>query len=119
MQKLYEDFRERAAVYLIYVAEAHPSDEWQLDSNEEDKVLLEQPTTYEERIGIAKEMLGALSLDLPTLVDEMDNAAAIAFSAWPERLYVIDKAGKVVYMGGPGPGGFVPDAARRALHTLL
>ena len=39
----------------------------------------------------------------------MDNAAARAFGAWPERLYVLAPTGEVVYQGGKGPYGFKPE----------
>jgi len=39
---------------------------------------------------------------VPILVDLMDNNANVAFSAWPERLYVL-RDNKIVYKGGVGP----------------
>ena len=30
-------------MFLVYVAEAHPEDEWQLDSNREEGVIFSQP----------------------------------------------------------------------------
>lgn len=61
----------------------------------------------------------ALDLGIPQLVDGMDNAAAEAFSAWPERIYVADATGALAYVGGPGPWEFNPDDARAALDELL
>jgi hypothetical protein len=119
LQNLYEEFRDRAAMFLIYVAEAHPEDEWQLESNREAGVIFSQPKRYEERVTIAREMLQTLSLSIPTLVDGMDDGAVTAFAAWPERLFVADIAGKIAFAGGAGPFGFDPGAAGEALKALL
>jgi type I thyroxine 5'-deiodinase len=42
------------------------------------------------------------------VIDKEDNKVNAAYSAWPDRLYVVGKDGKVAYKGGPGPGGFKP-----------
>jgi len=33
----------------------------------------------------------------------MTNAANDAYSAWPERIYIIDESGRIAYAGGMGP----------------
>jgi hypothetical protein len=53
------------------------------------------------------------------LVDNMDNAAFEAYSAWPERIYILSPNGRIHYEGGPGPFGFDPDEARESLDSLL
>ena len=116
---MFEAVRDRAAMYIVYVAEAHPEDEWQLDSNREEGVVFRQPQVLAARVAIAEEMMAKLGLRIPTLVDAMDDAAVTAFAAWPERLFVVDSAGKVAFAGAPGPFGFDPQAARAALESLL
>jgi Iodothyronine deiodinase len=49
----------------------------------------------------------------------MDDAVSEAFAAWPERLYVADRGGRITFVGGPGPFEFDPDAAAAALAELL
>jgi hypothetical protein len=56
---------------------------------------------------------------MPVFVDEMDNTVSEAFAAWPERIYVVDAAGRIAYAGAPGPWGFDPDAAAKALAAIL
>ena len=60
-----------------------------------------------------------MGLTLPVLVDRLDDAASNAFAAWPERIYVVDRDGRIAYVGGPGPFEFDPDAAAAALDELL
>ena len=104
----------------MYIAEAHAADEWQLPANLEDgDYCFRQPTSFEARCAAGRLMAPKLGLTIPTLVDGMDDAAARAFSAWPERIYVIDRDGRVAYPGAPGPGGFKPEDAEAALCALV
>ena len=82
-------------------------------------MLLEQHVTREDRVAAAREGVERLGLTLPVLVDGMDDAVSEAFAAWPERLYVVDRRGRLAYVGGPGPFEFDPDAAEAALVELL
>jgi hypothetical protein len=61
----------------------------------------------------------ALAYGIRTYVDEMDDAVMTAYAAWPERLYLVDLEGKVVYAGGRGPFGFKPGQLKRAMDSLL
>ena len=80
---------------------------------------IRQPATFEARCAAARLMAPKLGLTIPTLVDGMDDAAARAFSAWPERIYVVHRDGRVAHAGAPGPWGFKPEEAEQALHHLL
>ena len=60
----------------------------------------------------------SLGLTMPTLVDTMDDNASLAYGAWPDRIYVIGKNGKVIAAGEPGPRGFSPDALEAVLRRL-
>jgi hypothetical protein len=90
-----------------------------MESNREDKVLLNQPVSLEERRRAARILVDRFAYDIPLAIDGMDNRAEAAYAAWPERLYVVDKGGRVVYRGGLGPFGFDPREMERALSVLL
>lgn len=94
-------------------------DEWQIESNETEGIQVKQHTTFAARLTAAKLCAGNLGLTIPTLVDGMDNAAFEAFSAWPERIYIVDKDGKIHYCGGHGPYDFKPPEARALIAELL
>jgi hypothetical protein len=104
---------------FVYVAEAHPVDEWQMEANEEEGVLVRQHTTLAERLAAAREGAARMSLTMPLLVDGMDDAVSAAFAAWPERIFVVGVDGRIAFAGEPGPWGFEPDAARAALVQVL
>ena len=116
---MHDAFQNHAAFYVVYIAEAHAVDEWQLASNEAADIRWQQHTQFSERLTAAKICAQELQLRMPTLVDSMDNAANTLFAAWPERIYIIDKGGTVAYRGGYGPYDFDPAEAQQALETLL
>eukprot|EP01090_Pellita_catalonica_P021742 TRINITY_DN8218_c0_g1_i1.p1 TRINITY_DN8218_c0_g1~~TRINITY_DN8218_c0_g1_i1.p1 ORF type:complete len:129 (+),score=22.43 TRINITY_DN8218_c0_g1_i1:264-650(+) len=111
--------RKAAAFFLtVYIQEAHPADEWNLYSN----ICFSQPKTLTERVGLCKDYLDQNediwpkfdnNLDYPNnrfavVVDTMQNSANLTYSAWPERLYVIQN-NKIVYKGDKGPDGYHPE----------
>jgi iodothyronine deiodinase-like protein len=92
---------------------------WQLKSNERDQVVFATPRSGEERAGIAGLCRRNLKIDLPVLVDGVDDGVGRAYAAWPDRLYVIGRDGRVAYKSRPGPFGFQAEGVRKALETLL
>ncbi len=116
---MYHRYRDRAAFAFVYIAEAHTTDGWQLDANLEDDVLLANHVTLDDRFAAARAGVERLSLTLPVLVDGMDDAVSNAFAAWPERIHVVGRDGRIAHAGGPGPFEFDPDASGAALAELL
>ena len=99
---------------MIYIREAHPTDGWDVGS----KYRTHDPVTLEERRKVANDCATALQHGIKTYVDEMDDGVMIAYAAWPERLYLIDINGQVIYASGPGPWGFKPDELGDAIEQL-
>src|SRR5262245_50693874 len=56
---------------------------------------------------------------MPMVVDTLDDRVGHAYSGMPDRLYVIDKGGRVAYQGGRGPFGFKAGEMEQALIMLL
>ena len=110
--QIYNDYKDRVDFLTVYVREAHPTDEWQMKSNVKDDVCYAQPKTLEQRVAIAKDFTARFKFPLPFGIDDMSNAADIAYAAWPERLYVIDETGHVAYRGGMGPFNYKPAEVR-------
>lgn len=86
-----------------------------MEDNREDEIVFTQPTTFEERQALAKVLVERLQYRLPVAVDGIENPAERAFSAWPERIYVVGRGGRILYKGGMGPFGFKPEEAEEAL----
>ncbi len=116
---MHDQFKDQALFYVIYIAEAHAVDEWQISSNEQAGIRLKQHSKFVQRLAAAQLCAQELELRIPTLVDSMDNLASEVFASWPERIYIIDKGGKVYYRGGYGPYDYNPTEARESLVELL
>jgi type I thyroxine 5'-deiodinase len=48
----------------------------------------------------------------------MDDKVEKTYAAWPDRLYIVDKKGKIAYKGGKGPGGFKPAEMASKLRKI-
>jgi hypothetical protein len=113
--QIYDDYKDHADFLTVYVREAHPTDEWQMKSNVKEDVCYAQPKTLEQRMAIANDFTKRFKYPLPFGVDDMSNAADLAYSAWPERIYIIDESGHIAYRGGMGPFNYKPVEAREWL----
>lgn len=116
---MYQSYRDRAAFLFVYVREAHPTDEWRMPVNEEEGVLFAQPKTLEARHDVARQCCNKLSLTMPTVVDSIDNRVDGLYAAWPERIFIVDREGRIAYAGGQGPFGFKPAEAEAWLKKNL
>ena len=99
---------------MVYILEAHASDSWKLAKN----ISVATPRSFDERDNVASSCVRKLGIEMPALVDNFDNAAETAYTGWPDRLYLVDRWGRIAYKSGPGPFGFHPseleDALKRA-----
>ena len=96
----------------MYIREAHPQDEWQMKSNVDQNICYMQPRTFPQRVAIANDFVKRFHYPIPIAIDTMNNAADHTYGGWPERIYIIDESGKIVYRGGLGPFDYHPEEAR-------
>jgi len=106
------------AFYAVYIVEAHPTDIWQMKSNIKDNVLFANPKSDEERAFVAGACVRKLGIKFPAIIDGIENRTEVAYTGWPDRLYLIDRDGKVVFKSKPGPFGFKPDQLEAAIKKL-
>ena len=114
---MYDQFKDQADFLTVYIREAHPDDEWQMDVNLKDEVCYLQPKTLEQRVAIANDFTQRFNYPLPLVVDTMADAANKTYAAWPERLYILGPDGTVVYKGGIGPFHYKPEEVRAWLEA--
>ena len=104
---------------MIYIREAHPTDGRQVGSNRKSKVLYKQATTLNQRKNTAKACKVGLKINIPIIVDGMNNAANRAYGGWPDRLYIVGTDGRIAWRGGRGPRGFRPADMEAELVKLI
>ena len=90
-----------------------------MSANDRVGVKLDQPKTTESRNLAASKCCQALHLAMPLLVDTIDDQVNRAYSGFPDRLYLIDRHGKVAYKGGRGPYGYKPRQLEQNLLLML
>jgi hypothetical protein len=105
--------------FLVYIQEAHASDAWQLEINEKENVVYQEPQHYDERISLAGTCSTNLGIEFPALVDTIENTTERAYTAWPDRLYVIDGSGRIAYKSAAGPFGFKTDELSKSIGQLV
>jgi hypothetical protein len=88
-------------------------------SNDRADIVVKQPRVAGERVAVAKTCCESLGITMPMVVDAMDDRVGHLYSGMPDRLYVIDRDGRVAYKGGRGPFGFKVGEMEQALVMLL
>jgi hypothetical protein len=105
--------------YVVYIREAHALDS-RSPSGGGGNPIVEDPCTLAERRRVAEECLAKLELEeLPALVDDVDDTVNAAYAAWPDRMYLVGRDGRIAYHGGRGPFGFLPDELEAAIRAEL
>lgn len=116
MEELYKTYKNDAAIFIVYVSEAHASDSnWPVAYAT--SLGIKKHTSYGERCSVASRLVAEKKLTIPCLIDKLDNGVASAYQALPDRVYLINKDGKLVIAGNRGPWGFEP--ALTAAETWL
>ena len=119
LEEQHRRYGDRVTYMIVYIREAHPEDGWVLSENREAGIAVPDPRTLAERAEVATTCSFALETTIPMLVDDADDAVAAAYGGWPDRLYLIDRSGRIAYQGGEGPFGFDPDALSAAVQAEL
>jgi hypothetical protein len=119
LEELYDRYRDEVAFFIVYIREAHPEDGWALADNRREEIALADPTSLAERAEAADACVLRLRTRIPVLLDDVDDAVALAYGGWPDRLYLIGRDGRVAFQGERGPDGFKPEELAAAIETEL
>ena len=103
---MYKSYGSDVEFLIVYIREAHPNKEYP------------QPTTFDQRVGIAQTMCSDLKISIPTLIDGVDNKVGSAYSGFPDRMYLVGTDGKIAYKGARGPFGFKPSELENAIKKI-
>ncbi len=118
LHQIWERWSDKVEFLVVYIREAHPEEGWVVTSNRDDDILVNDPTTLEERTEVATACALRLNIRMPVVVDDLDDGIASAYGALPDRLYLIGRDGNVAFQGDQGPWGFNPQALEEAIGKL-
>jgi len=119
LEELYDRHGDEVAFFIVYIREAHPEDGWVLADNRREEVAVVDPTSLDERAAAADACVVRLRTRIPVLLDGVDDAVALAYGGWPDRLYLIGRDGRVAFQGERGPDGFKPEELAAAIAAEL
>lgn len=103
--ELFSKYGDSVNFIIVYTIEAHPigtaspySDkEWPLNySTDADGNPISQPLTYDERLDLAKKTIEEQGIDVPILIDEMDNPIWCTYGQAPNIAYLIRTDGRII-----------------------
>ena len=118
IERLYQTYKDIAAIYIVYVSEAHASDGgFPFPASQATEFGIREHQTYQHRCRVAQALVDKKRLTIPFLADGMDDKVAKTYLGHPDRLYLVDKEGRIGIAGEPGPDGFMP--ALRAAEAWL
>ena len=81
--------------------------------------MFDKPENYTQRVALGSTCVRKLGIEMPALVDDFENSTEIAYTGWPDRLYIVDKEGRIVHKSGAGPFGFDVPAMEADLKALV
>jgi len=116
LNKLYPEYKDHIPFYLIYIREAHSTNDWASTRNQREGIVLEPAANMGERQDHATMCVRKLHIEFPTLVDSMEGSAEKAYDAWPSKAFVVDKRGKIVFSTGLSEQDFHPSELEAALR---
>lgn len=115
LQSLYEKYSPQADFHWVYIQEAHAID----GRRPSQTVEIALHKTLEDRKKAATGCSAASTLKVPVLLDDMKDTVSEAYSALPERFFILGTDGQVAYAGEKGPHGVELDALEKSLLTLI
>lgn len=95
---------------MVYINEAHAADGRRPVEYAKEKGITEHDD-YSERCVTAQMLMDDKTLTIPCLIDGMDNKVNQAYSAWPDRIFLVRTDGKLAVAADRGPFGFKPGLA--------
>ena len=112
LQAMYEKYAMKVDFYWVYIQEAHATDGRR--PSKTIKIALHK--TLEDRRKAALGCSKVSPLKATVLLDDMQDSVSKAYSALPERFFVLGVNGKVAYAGKRGPRGIDLDALEKSIH---
>ena len=109
LKAMQQRYGSRIPFLLVYIREAHATNQWTTARNVREDISLSPATTMAEKEDHATMCSRKLHLPFPALVDSMDGAVESTYNAWPSRVYIIGRDGRILYSSRLTELDFEPD----------
>jgi tetratricopeptide (TPR) repeat protein len=122
LNRLYPEYKNDVPFYLIYIREAHSTQDWASTQNQREGITLLPAKTMDERGEHATMCVRKLHIEFPALLDTMSGGAEKAYAAWPSKAYLLDTEGRIIFSSGLSEQEFKSEqleAALRKARTAL
>ena len=110
-------YKDRVRFLLVYIKEAHAAGQWESSINEREGVAMGPAKTLAEKEAHAVLCTRKLKLPFAHVTDGMEGQMEAAYQAWPSRVYVVGRDGRVVFQSGLGEQDFRAEALEGAIRT--
>ena len=103
---------------IVYIRDTHPVFGFRAPTNDHRGIAPDQePKNLADREKWACEDRKKMTCTIPVVMDTFDDKTLRAYDAFPQRIAVLDKAGKIVYSSS-GLVGFELEAVTKAVKSL-
>lgn len=118
--RVVDGYRGRVDFALVYIAEAHPTDGWDIGSSHRIRTHRSLDERVEAALALRRDAakVGVAPSDVRLIVDTMHDDLLVAFGATPERLAIV-RDGRLEWLGGKGPFEYSVPALEAELARML
>lgn len=115
---MFKSCKEPIDFKIVYIRDTHPVLGFRAPTNDRRGIGPEQePKALADREKWACEDRKKMKCTIPVVMDTFDDKTMTAYDAFPQRVYVLDKGGKIVYASS-GLVGFDLDNVTTAVKSL-
>jgi hypothetical protein len=115
---LFKSHKETIDFKIVYIRDTHPVLGFRAPTNDRRGIAREQePTTLADREKWACADRKKMTCTIPVVMDTFDDKTMRAYDAFPQRIVVLDQAGKIVDSFS-GLVGFELERVTKAVQSL-
>ena len=115
---MFKTHKDTVDFKIVYIRDTHPTLGFRAPTNDRHGIARElEPKDLADRERWACADRQKMACTIPVVMDTFDDRTLRAYDAFPQRMYVLDRDGKVVYCSS-GLVGFDLDSVTRAVRTV-
>jgi tetratricopeptide (TPR) repeat protein len=119
LNALAEKYHSTVPFLLVYIREAHTGDTWQSTINQRQGIDWQPAKTADQMQAHASSCVRKLKMSFPAVVDSVDGQVESKYSAWPSRLFVIAKDGRILYRSRLSELDFHPAEIEASIRAAI